>query len=227
MGNRTTWGTISFSRRTLFIVNGDSNGVASNLEYEMSNGWLWVNYSLKWTWNEVVALLWHLSQAIEVNQEKPVRKTSALAMIWSKYLPNTRQKHFHLSQLTWYKRIHKFILQLHNSLIKNAVYIQILKHSSQILVESNCKEGRVCRTPRFSQFATFHLVQQTIFFKHPLPQSTVHTHPSKKPLNLSQLYKTKCYWMLHQKYFSYFPTAFGYYLCYLKFCFVNRNVYTF
>jgi hypothetical protein len=100
---KTTWGIISFSRRTLFIVNNDSNGAACNLECQMSNGWWWVNYRLKWTWNEVVALLWHLSHAIEVNQEKPVRKTSALAMIWSKYLPNTRQKYFHLSQLTWYK----------------------------------------------------------------------------------------------------------------------------
>jgi len=47
----------------------------------MSNGWLPVNYKLKWTWKEVVALLWHLSHVIEKNQEKPVRKTSALAMI--------------------------------------------------------------------------------------------------------------------------------------------------
>lgn len=128
MGNLTTWGTISFSRRTLFIVTSHNNGAASNLEYEMSNGWLWVNYKLKWTWNDVVALLRHLSHVIEENQEKPVRKTGALTMIWSRYLPNTRQKHFHLSQLVWYKRIHKFILQFHNNLIRNALYMPILKH---------------------------------------------------------------------------------------------------
>jgi hypothetical protein len=47
----------------------------------MSNVWLQVNYKLKWTWNEVVALLWHLSHAIDEKQEKPVRKISALAKI--------------------------------------------------------------------------------------------------------------------------------------------------
>jgi len=47
----------------------------------MSNGWLQVNYKLKWTWREVVGLLWHLSHVTEKNQEMPVKKTSALATI--------------------------------------------------------------------------------------------------------------------------------------------------
>jgi hypothetical protein len=120
----------------------------------MSNGSLQVNYKLKWTWKEVVALLWHLSHVIEENQEKPVRKTSALAMTCSRYLPNTKQKHFQLSQLAWYKRICKFFK-----------YTYLLTPWSRVLLEKLTGLQLVKKFPAF--YGTRRFITALTSLRHP------------------------------------------------------------